>query len=172
MRPQSFAGSLGASGGKPAVKRYDVAVIGAGVFGSWTAWHLARAGKSVLLADAWGAAHSRASSGGESRIIRMGYGADEIYTHMSMRSLAAWHELFRRTGQRLFHKTGVLWMAREDHPHNVDTLRVFAEQVVTVAREVGIEGERPSARLLTAATSAKATGQLFGRSFPGSRMAI
>jgi len=108
------------------MKTYDVAVIGAGVFGSWTAWHLARAGKSVLLADAWGAAHSRASSGGESRIIRMGYGADEIYTHMSMRSLAAWHDLFHRTRQSLFHQTGVLWMAREDHPHNVDTLRVFA----------------------------------------------
>src|ERR1700722_6736516 len=108
------------------MKHYDVAVIGAGVFGSWTAWHLARAGKSVLLADAWGAAHSRASSGGESRIIRMGYGADEIYTHMSMRSLEAWRDLFRRTGQPLFHQTGVLWMAREDHPHNVDTLRVFA----------------------------------------------
>jgi sarcosine oxidase len=111
---------------KRTAKTYDVAVIGAGVFGSWTAWHLARAGKSVLLADAWGAAHSRASSGGESRIIRMGYGADEIYTHMSMRSLAAWHDLFRRAGQPLFHRTGVLWMAREDHPHNVDTLRVFA----------------------------------------------
>jgi sarcosine oxidase len=108
------------------VKRYDVAVIGAGVFGSWTAWHLARAGKSVLLADAWGAAHSRASSGDESRVIRMGYGADEIYTRMSMRSLTAWHELFRRTGQPLFHRTGVLWMGREGHPHNVDTLRTFA----------------------------------------------
>jgi glycine/D-amino acid oxidase-like deaminating enzyme len=25
---------------------YDIAVIGAGVFGSWTAWHLRRAGAS------------------------------------------------------------------------------------------------------------------------------
>jgi glycine/D-amino acid oxidase-like deaminating enzyme len=108
------------------VKSYDVAVIGAGVFGSWTAWHLAGAGKSVLLVDAWGAAHSRSSSGGESRIIRMGYGPDEIYTRMSMRSLAAWRDLFQRAGQPLFHRTGVLWMARADHPHNVDTLRVFA----------------------------------------------
>jgi glycine/D-amino acid oxidase-like deaminating enzyme len=63
--------------------KYDVAVIGAGVFGAWTAWHLARAGKSVLLADAWGPGHSRSSSGGETRIIRLGYGADEIYTRMT-----------------------------------------------------------------------------------------
>jgi sarcosine oxidase len=92
----------------------------------------------VLLVDAWGVAHSRASSGGESRIIRMGYGADEIYTHMSLRSLAAWHDLFRRTGPGLFHKTGVMWLARDDHPHNVNTLQVFAEagvphQVISAA---------------------------------------
>ena len=72
------------------MKHYDVAVIGAGVFGSWTAWHLARAGKSVRLVDAWGAGHTRSSSGGETRIIRLGYGADEIYTRMSMRSLDMW----------------------------------------------------------------------------------
>src|SRR5579864_8600430 len=92
---------------------FDVCVIGAGAFGSWTAWHLRRAGASVLLLDAWGAGHSRASSGGESRIIRMGYGADEIYTRMAMRSLPQWHELFERAGQHLCHRTGVLWMAHE-----------------------------------------------------------
>ena len=105
---------------------YDFAVLGAGVFGSWTAWHLARAGKSVLLVDPWGPAHSRASSGGESRIIRMGYGTDEIYTRMSMESLPAWKELFARAGQpNLFQHTGVLWMAREDDPYSQGTLRAF-----------------------------------------------
>jgi monomeric sarcosine oxidase len=92
---------------------YDTAVIGAGVFGAWTAWHLGRAGQSVLLMDAWGPGHSRASSGGESRIIRMGYGADEIYTRMSMRSMTLWRELFGETGQQLFHQTGVLWIAHQ-----------------------------------------------------------
>src|SRR6185295_8759532 len=91
---------------------YDIAIIGAGAFGSWTASWLRRAGRSVLLLDAWGPGHSRSSSGGESRIIRMGYGADEIYTRMAMRSLARWQELCRSTGQTLFHRTGVLWIAR------------------------------------------------------------
>jgi sarcosine oxidase len=92
---------------------YDVAVIGAGVFGAWTAWHLAKRGQRVLLVDAYGVAHSRASSGGESRIIRMSYGADEIYTRWSQRSLAQWKELFAATGQNLFVPTGVLWLAGE-----------------------------------------------------------
>ena len=100
---------------------YDVAVIGAGSFGAWTAWHLARAGNRVLLLDAWGPAHSRASSGGESRIIRMGYGANEIYTRMAVRSLALWQELFARTAQPLFHRTGVMLMAREDDAYSLAT---------------------------------------------------
>lgn len=90
----------------------DVAVIGAGVFGSWTAWHLHRAGQSVLLLDAWGPGHSRSSSGGESRIIRMGYGPNEIYTRMAARSLPQWLELFRNAGESLFHRAGVLWIGR------------------------------------------------------------
>ncbi len=108
-------------------RTYDAVVIGAGSFGSWAAWHLRKTGRSVLLVDAWGPAHSRASSGGESRLIRMGYGADAIYTRMAWRSLSLWHELFRRTGKQLFHRTGVLWMAREDHPNSTATRAVLTE---------------------------------------------
>ena len=66
-------------------KSYDVIIIGAGVFGSWTAYYIQRSGLSVALIDAYGAGNNRASSGGESRIIRMGYGDDEIYTRWSNR---------------------------------------------------------------------------------------
>jgi len=96
---------------------YDVAVIGAGVFGAWTAYQLQRTGKRVLLIDAYGPGHSRSSSGDESRIIRMGYGADEIYTRSALRSLRQWRELFEQVGEPLFHQTGVLWLAHEDDPY-------------------------------------------------------
>src|SRR5215472_13210404 len=92
-------------------KTYDMAVIGAGVFGAWTAWHLAKRGKRVVLIEAYGPGHSRARSGGESRIIRMGYGADELYTRWSLKSLARWKEFFVAVKQPLFLETGVLWMA-------------------------------------------------------------
>jgi len=84
------------------MKTYDVAVIGAGVFGAWTALQLARRGKRVILLEAYGPGHSRSSSGDESRIIRMGYGKDEIYTRWSQRSLAQWKELFARIVCRCF----------------------------------------------------------------------
>ena len=97
------------------MKTYDVALIGAGVFGAWTALQLVRRGKRVVLLEAYGPGHSRSSSGDESRIIRMGYGKDEIYTRWSQRSLAQWKELFAATrDEPLFHQTGVLWLAGED----------------------------------------------------------
>lgn len=93
---------------------YDVVVIGAGVFGSWTAWHLVQRKQKVLVLDAYGAAHPRASSGGETRIIRMSYAKDEIYTRWSQRSLAQWKGLAASSRQPLFHQTGVLWMEGEE----------------------------------------------------------
>ena len=75
----------------------------------------------MLLVDAWAPGHSRSSSGGESRIIRMGYGADEIYTRMAMRSLAEWRELCEIAREPLFHPTGVLWIGRAGDPYSEST---------------------------------------------------
>lgn len=106
---------------------YDAVVIGAGVFGAWTAYHLQRAGQSVLLLDAYGAANSRASSGGESRVIRMGYGADGIYTRWAMRSLKLWEDFFQSVQSPLFHRTGVLWLARAEDAYSLATIGTFQQ---------------------------------------------
>jgi sarcosine oxidase len=107
-------------------RSYNAAVIGAGVFGSWIAYYLQRRGLGVALIDAYGAANGRASSGGESRIIRMAYGADEIYTRWSHRSLAVWQEFFASVGrQELFQQTGVLLLARENDPQMIATWRTL-----------------------------------------------
>jgi sarcosine oxidase len=122
------ARSLTAAGRTPAApeRRFDVVVIGAGAFGAWTAWHLARAGRRVALVDAYGPGNSRASSGGETRVIRMGYGADEWYTRWSQRSLTLWKDLSASTGQPLFRATGVLWMARTEDPLTTSTLATLS----------------------------------------------
>jgi monomeric sarcosine oxidase len=108
----------------------DVAVIGAGVFGSWTAHHLRQAGKSVVLIDGFGAASSRASSGGESRVIRCGYGSDEIYSRFAQQSLGQWKDLSRRVNSALFHQTGVLWLARQADPRITATADVLARLAI------------------------------------------
>jgi len=88
-----------------------VAVIGAGAFGGWTALYLLRNGAKVTLLDAWGPGNARASSGGETRIIRATYGPAVHYTRLAARALELWKENQSRWQQKLFHRSGVLWMA-------------------------------------------------------------
>ena len=107
------------------VETCDVAVIGAGVFGAWTAYQLGRSGLRVKLLDAFGRGNSLSSSGDASRIMRLGYGADEIYSRSAQRSLQLWKELFADIDEQLFHQTGVLWLAYEDDPYPVNSLETL-----------------------------------------------
>src|SRR5262245_50894232 len=91
-----------------------VAVIGAGAFGGWTALALVRRGARVTLLDAWGPGNVRASSGGETRVIRAGYGSRGIYTRMAARALEPWREYDAQFGRGFYKKTGALWMCGTD----------------------------------------------------------
>lgn len=115
---------------------HDIVVVGAGVFGAWTAYHLKRAGARVLLLDQHGAGNSRSSSSGETRIIRMSYGAREIYTRSSMRSLELWKGLC----PSLFHRTGVLVTAPPTDPYLIDTRETLSR--------CGVPHERLTARAI------------------------
>jgi len=95
-------------------KKPHVAVVGAGAFGGWTALYLLRQGARVTLLDAWGPGNSRASSGGETRVIRATYGPDRVYVQMVARSLQLWRENEARWDRKLYRQTGMLWMAGED----------------------------------------------------------
>ncbi len=112
----------------------DVAVVGAGVFGAWIAYQLQQTGAKVILIDQYGAGNSRASSGGETRIMRMGYGPDEIYTRSAQRAFELWRDLFQLTERRLFHRTGVLWLARDEDAYSVSTLASFIRTGVRFER--------------------------------------
>lgn len=106
---------------------YDVAVVGAGVFGAWTAYQLRRTGKRVVLIDAHGPGNSLSSSGDQSRIIRAGYGGDELYTRSALRSLQLWRDLSAQVEETLFQQTGVLWLAHDDDPYPIRTRETFRD---------------------------------------------
>lgn len=91
-----------------------VVVVGAGAFGGWTALALRRAGLDVTLVEAWGPGHSRASSGGETRVIRAVYGGVPLYSAMAARALGLWREAERRWNRRVLVPTGALWMCAGD----------------------------------------------------------
>src|SRR5438270_538785 len=114
----------------------SVIVVGAGAFGGWTALQLLRKGAKVLLVDAWGPGNSRASSGGETRIIRATYGPSRIYTQMAARALRLWQENEQRWGLKLFFRTGVLWMAGKDDS--------YERAAMPLMNEAGVRFERLS----------------------------
>lgn len=115
---REFSGSLVAGALLPhAEKPATYAVVGAGVFGAWTAYHLLAAGHRVILIDEYGPASSRASSGGESRIIRCSYGPDEVYTRSAKCSLVLWSNFFSQTGRNLLERIGVLWIAKSGNAY-------------------------------------------------------
>ena len=90
--------------------------------------------QAIVLLDQYGPANSRASSGGESRIIRAGYGTDELYARWAERSLSLWKQLFADVGTDLFHRCGVLWLASEDD--------VYVRNTASTLTRLGITAER------------------------------
>lgn len=119
-----------------------VAVIGAGAFGGWTALWLRRQGARVTLVDAWGAGNSRASSGGETRVIRGMYGPDRVYTEWVVRSFELWRDADRRWGERLYHPTGALWIFRRDDGYARASLPTLAAVGLPVERLEPAEAAR------------------------------
>jgi sarcosine oxidase len=115
-------------------KSYDFAIIGAGAFGAWTAHFLRRSGMSVLLMDAYGPANSRASSGGETRVIRMGYGPDELYTRMAIRSLPLWRKFSARIAKKIFFETGVLWLSNDADQYLKSLLDVLSKAAIPLEK--------------------------------------
>src|SRR5260370_25296593 len=113
-----------------------IGVIGAGSFGGWTALHLLESGARVTLLDAWGPGNSRASAGGETRVMRGTYGPNQPYTALAARALKLWQKYERRCKLQLLHRTGVLWMAtgRDDE---------FESGSVEMLREVNLKFREP-----------------------------
>ncbi|MEO8175117.1 MAG: FAD-dependent oxidoreductase [Sphingomicrobium sp.] len=118
----------------PIAPKSHIVVIGAGVFGAWSAHHLLRSGHRVTLVDAHGPAHSRASSGGESRLTRAAYGKDAIYTRMASESLPQWKELSAIAGLPIFIPHGVLFF--------FPTLEPYLDESLEAHRKLGLPSER------------------------------
>jgi glycine/D-amino acid oxidase-like deaminating enzyme len=132
-RRSLLIGAGGAAVSPAAAKTYKramtehVAVVGAGAFGAWTAHHLLQSGRKVTLIDAHGPAHSRASSGGESRLTRAAYGRDAIYTRMARDSLPQWQALSAVAGLPIFIPAGILFFFASEEPYLRDSIAAHQE---------------------------------------------
>jgi glycine/D-amino acid oxidase-like deaminating enzyme len=82
--------------------------------GAWTALWARRSGRRTTLVDAYGAGHPRATSGGETRILRSSHGADPFYARWARRSREHWIAFGESIGDRVFDEVGCLWFAGRD----------------------------------------------------------
>jgi monomeric sarcosine oxidase len=117
-----------ASAEPQSVSRMHVVVVGAGAFGGWTALHLLRKGARVTLLDAWGPGNSRASSGGETRVIRAVYGPNHTYVKWTKRSLQLWRENENAWGRQYLFPTGVLWLVHENDEYETPALPLLEQE--------------------------------------------
>jgi sarcosine oxidase len=106
---------------------YDVIVIGAGAMGSSACFHLALRGARVLGLEQFGIPNSLGSSYGESRMIRLCYYEHPHYVPLLQRAYELWHELEGRSGQKLLHITGGLYMGQAGSEFINGTLRAATE---------------------------------------------
>ncbi len=122
-----------AGGGGKRRDHRTVVVVGAGAFGGWTALYLRNLGAEVTLVDAWGPGNSRASSGGETRVIRGMYGADRPYVRLVTRAFDLWQEWSERWNRQLYTETGVLWMFAGNDSYARESLPLMIEHGLTAS---------------------------------------
>ena len=89
---------------------------------------------SVTLVDQFEPGDRRATSGGETRLIRCSHGADPDYTAMARRARTLWRELEAESGEELMVECGVAWFARSDEGWDAESARTLAAQGVPVER--------------------------------------
>ncbi|RZS77568.1 sarcosine oxidase [Motilibacter rhizosphaerae] len=83
------------------------AVVGAGLAGASTAWHLARRGHDVVLLERSRPAAHDGSSHGSARILRYAY-PDQLYVDLVVRARTLWSELEATSGRTLLTPTDAL----------------------------------------------------------------
>jgi sarcosine oxidase len=111
-----------------------IVIVGAGTFGASLAWTLARAGEEVVLVDQFEPGDARATSGGESRLIRCAHGGDELYTASARRARALWRELEAETGDELMVEIGMAWFAQREDGWEGESERAMTAQGIPCER--------------------------------------
>ena len=91
----------------------SIVIVGAGVFGLTAALELRERGWRVSVIDPGPVPTPTAASTDLSKVVRMDYGTDELWTELGRRSLARWAEWNRESGEMLFHNDGFLVLSRE-----------------------------------------------------------
>ena len=95
-------------------ERYDAIVIGVGGIGSAAVYRLAARGLDVLGLERFDVPHTRGSSHGSTRIVRLTQPEDSSYVPLARAAFEHWRDLERETGRELLTITGSVHAAEPD----------------------------------------------------------
>ena len=84
-----------------------IIVVGAGIFGVTAARELRRRRWEVILVDPGPIPHPRAASNDISKVVRLAYGTDEVYTALMEEAVEIWREWNARWPDPLFHENSL-----------------------------------------------------------------
>lgn len=106
---------------------YDAAIIGAGTMGMAAGAFLSGQKRKTVLIDAFDPPHHQGSHHGGTRMIRHAYGEGRQYVSLVKRAQKLWEELEKKSGLKIFEKTGVLGLGPRDSVFLQET-RLAAER--------------------------------------------
>ena len=86
----------------------SIVIAGAGIFGLSAALELCGRGYAVTVVDPGPVPHPLAASNDVSRMIRMDYGDDRLYSDLGAQAIEGWHVWNEWRGQPLYHEDGFL----------------------------------------------------------------
>ena len=92
----------------------SIVVAGAGIFGLSAALELRSRGYAVTVVDPGPVPHPLAASNDVSRMVRMDYADDKLYSDLAAEAIEGWHALNERCGRSLYHEDGFLVLT--SHP--------------------------------------------------------
>lgn len=93
---------------------YDFIIVGSGSVGAAAGCYAAHRGLKVLMIDSAHPPHQQGSHHGDTRLMRHAYGEGEKYVPLVLRAQKLWEALEQISGEKLFHRTGVINLGPKD----------------------------------------------------------
>ncbi len=108
-----------------------IVVVGAGIFGLSGALELRSRGHSVTVVDPGPVPHPLAASNDVSRMVRMDYGDDKLYSDLGAEAIEGWHVWNERRGRDMYHEDGFLVLT--SHPLEGEAVERQSYDLLTAA---------------------------------------
>ncbi len=112
----------------------SVIIVGGGIMGAQTAYHLALLGHAVTLLEQHDVPNQWAASGDHLRVFRLTYGKDSFYTEMALKSLPMWLEINALAEETILLQNGMIEFAAKAAGYEAQSMAALKERNIRFER--------------------------------------